>query len=129
MEHHNEVRASPRVPLESEIRIEFSSMSALVSEIVTNISVGGMFVTTDLPAEVGHRFRFELAVDGELRLVSGVCEVVWVRAPGVGSSDPPGMGTRFLELDDVSRAIIFRIVDRHIQEAGLEPFDLDRRRS
>jgi uncharacterized protein (TIGR02266 family) len=127
MEDRIEVRASPRVSLEAEIRIEFSSMSAFVSEVVTNISVGGMFVTTDRPGTVGERFRFELALGSRLRLVSGVAEVVWVRAPNIGSPNPPGMGVRFVELDDISRSIIFRIVDRSIQEAGVQPFDLDGR--
>ena len=129
MQETPEVRASPRVPFESNIRLEFSSMSSFVSEVVTNVSTGGMFITTDSPATLGERFRFELAVGSDLRLISGVAEVVWVRGPGGGSPDPPGMGARFIELDDVSRSFIFQLVDRHIQQVGLDPFDLDRHSS
>ncbi len=128
MEPSTGQRASPRVPCEAEVRIEFSNMSSFVSECVTNISVGGMFITTDTPAAVGTRFGFELAVGSDLRMVSGSAEVVWVREAGTGSPHPPGVGVRFVELDDVSRSIIFRIVDRHIQETGHEPFNLERTR-
>ena len=129
MEPSTGQRASPRVPFEAEVRIEFSNMSSFVSECVANISVGGMFVTTEDPAETGSRFRFELAVGRNLRMVTGEAEVVWVREPKPGSLLPPGMGVRFVKLDGIGRSIIFRIVDSHIQETGRDPFDLERRDS
>jgi hypothetical protein len=36
------------------------------------------------------------------------------------------MGVRFVDLDEVSRAIILRVVDLYILRGGAEPFDLDK---
>jgi uncharacterized protein (TIGR02266 family) len=96
-----------------------------VSECVTNISLGGMFISSDSLAPPGSRFRFELAVGNDLELVTGEAEVAWVREPETGSTHSPGMGVRFVQLDDVSRAIIFRIVDAYIQQTGRDPFSLE----
>ncbi len=125
MERQENTRRDPRAPFNGDVRIEFSNMSSFVSECVTNISLGGMFISSDSLAPPGSRFRFELAVGNDLELVTGEAEVAWVREPETGSTHSPGMGVRFVQLDDVSRAIIFRIVDAYIQQTGRDPFSLE----
>jgi len=125
VERQENTRRDPRAPFNGDVRIEFSNMSSFVSECVTNISLGGMFISSDSLAPPGSRFRFELAVGNDLELVTGEAEVAWVREPETGSTHSPGMGVRFVQLDDVSRAIIFRIVDAYIQQTGRDPFSLE----
>lgn len=124
MRQADERREATRIPIEAEVSLEFSDVSELAQECSTNLSLGGMFIRTSNPPRVGTRLRFALNLPEEVRAISGSAEVMWIRRREEASlEEPPGMGVRFLELDGVSRAIIFSIVDRYIQEEGGEPFD------
>ena len=125
MESYEKTRRDPRAPFEGDVRIEFSNLSSFVSECVTNISLGGMFISTTRLAPLGTRFRFELAVSSGLDLVSGEAEVVWTHEQTTSPLDPAGMGVRFIKLDGDSREVIFKIVDTFIQETGRDPFSLE----
>ncbi len=120
-----ENRKFPRVPLENEVRIEFTDIGELVSDCSANISLGGMFIKTAELQPVGSTLRFELSVGANRSVIRGRAEVVWIRTAAVSPDEPAGMGLRFMELDDNCRANIFRIVDNYIQTAGGEPFELD----
>ena len=119
IEHRN----TARIPFETEVRIRFSDMESFVSETAKNISLGGMFIATSEPAEVGTRFRFHLDIAGEVRFISGQAEVRWRRTQAANGV-PAGMGVEFTDLDEVSKSIIFRLVDNYIQTQGGEPFSL-----
>lgn len=125
MESHESTRRDPRVPFDADVRIEFSNLSSFISECVSNISLGGMFITTNRVAPPGTRFRFELAVSSGLELVSGEAEVVWTHEHSTSALDPAGMGVRFVSLNGDSREVIFKIIDAHIQETGRDPFSLE----
>ncbi|MCP4897400.1 MAG: TIGR02266 family protein [bacterium] len=126
MQQGDERRDATRVPVEAEVSLEFPDIDELFKECSTNVSLGGMFIMSSNPRPVGTTVRFALDLPGEVRVIAGSAEVMWVRRrEDAGLDSPPGMGVRFVELDGVSRAIIFRIVDRFIQEEGGEPFDIN----
>jgi uncharacterized protein (TIGR02266 family) len=118
-----EQRANPRVELCTDVRISYPDRQSIVSSLCRNISVGGMFVETDLPPAVATVVRFELDLEHFSEVVRGTGEVMWAM-PGRQGSALSGFGMRFLEIDPRQRQLIFRIVDRYIQGGG-EPFDLD----
>jgi uncharacterized protein (TIGR02266 family) len=115
-----ERREFPRIPHESEVRMEFSNIDELSSEYCSNLSLGGMFIKSSSPLPVGTTFQFELSADEST--ISGTGKVEWVRDAG---EEPGGMGVRFIDLYGKSMEIIFRIVDRYIQETGGDPFQLE----
>jgi uncharacterized protein (TIGR02266 family) len=121
MESSRERREFPRIPHESEVRMEFSNIDELSSEYCSNLSLGGMFIKSSSPLPIGTTFRFELKADEST--ISGTGKVEWVR--DLGSEEPSGMGVRFIDLFGKSMEIIFRIVDRYIQETGGDPFQLE----
>lgn len=118
-----EQRANPRVELRTEVRVAYPDRQSLVASLCRNISVGGMFVETELPPALGTAVRFELLLQHFAEVVRGVGEVVWVK-PSRGESDRAGFGMRFLDIEPRQRQLIFRIVDRYIQGGG-QPFDLE----
>lgn len=118
-----ELRADPRVELRTEVRVAYPDRASLVRSFCRNISVGGMFVETDVPPATATRVRFELDLEHFSEVVRGVGEVMWVKAKA-RPDDSAGFGMRFVEIDPRQRRLIFRIVDRFIQHGGL-PFDLD----
>jgi uncharacterized protein (TIGR02266 family) len=120
-----ERRVDPRAPLRTEVRISYPDPERLVAKICANVSIGGMYVEMPAPPEVGTVVRFELDLAALRGFIRGVGEVIW-RAPESGArGELPGFGMRFVELDAIYRQLIFRVVDRFIQNGG-QPFDLDR---
>jgi uncharacterized protein (TIGR02266 family) len=94
------------------INHEFTSVEQFIAEYVTNISRSGVFIRSDDPPPVGTRvhLRFSVILD-ELELVEGVGEVVRVVAPGAPGV-ASGMGVVFVELQQISRELLERILVR-----------------
>ena len=91
------------------INHDFNSVEDFIAEYVTNISRSGVFIKSDDPLPIGTRvnLRFTVIMD-ELETIEGVGEVVRI----VPASAPTGkgMGVVFVELSQVSRELIERIL-------------------
>ena len=92
--------------------------SATVDEFIDNhahdISPGGMFVKTPKAFVPGTLLKFEVRIAGDISVISGVGRVAWKRdAESVTPSLPPGMGVKFIKLDDESKAVIERLTAKN----------------
>lgn len=121
------VRNADRVDVDAAVDLEFESFQGFISEYSSNISIGGMFVTSENPPPVGTSLRFSLKLKGDFKLVQGRGEVIWIRDRSVGAQGPAGMGIRFLDLEESSQDLIRRMVDRHKVQGGV-PFDIQKER-
>ncbi len=66
-----------------------------------NIGRGGLFISTVSPREPGSRFAVEIPLPPPFqRLLRCHCEVTWTRPYDPRSTQPPGMGLKFLDLAD-----------------------------
>jgi uncharacterized protein (TIGR02266 family) len=66
-----------------------------------NISRGGLFIATVKPREPGEQFMIELSLPVNPRhTFRCLCEVVWKRHFQRKKSIEPGMGLRFIDLND-----------------------------
>jgi molecular chaperone DnaK len=124
-------RATVRVPLEAEVVVEFDRFSGFLAEYSSNLSLGGMFLTTRYLKPVGSELRFELRLkDAAAPLVRGRGMVAWTRWQDQGPRRPAGMGVRFLDLDAESHALIYKIVEERLragqihEELALDPTTL-----
>lgn len=115
----------PRIPLNTEVRLDFPDLKEFVRAFSSNISLGGVFLQTNVFQPVGTAFEFSCRLADDYPVVEGRARVVWVREQDQGPERPAGMGCEFEELYGDSRQLIFHIVDRHIQKGG-EPFDLEK---
>ncbi len=71
-----------------------------------NISGTGLYISTVNPREPGDRFVLEIPIPPLGRCVTCLCEVIWKRDFTYASPYDPGMGMRFIDLDeDVAQAI------------------------
>jgi uncharacterized protein (TIGR02266 family) len=82
-----------------------------------NIGVGGLFVATERPFQVGDRLAIEFSLPELDRLVSVAAEVRWIRDAAPGGS--AGIGLRFVRLPIVSAIAIQEYVRR--QDDDLTP--------
>ena len=93
------------------INHDFTSVDDFIAEYVTNISRSGVFIKSDDPLPIGTRvnLRFTVIME-ELETIEGVGEVVRIVPPTAGAG--AGMGVVFVELTQVSKELIERILVR-----------------
>ncbi|MDY0191332.1 MAG: PilZ domain-containing protein [Desulfuromonas sp.] len=81
-----------KVKLEDNSRVFFG--------YATNISCGGFFISSVTPAPIGSRFTVEIKLPGvKKRPLCCKCETTWRRTLSDTSTEDPGMGLRFIDLD------------------------------
>ena len=98
--------------------MRFEEFDEFVTQYSRDLSLTGMFVRTSQPHPPGSSFEFEFEVEGGQRLIRGFGEVVWARRPGDSEQQPPGMGIRFISLDEHSRRLIHWLIDHGLSPAG-----------
>ncbi len=109
---------SRRIALERMITLQFSHFTGFFAEYSANISMTGMFITTDRIQAPGTRAVFELALTDDGTPICGEAEVVWVRERSQSPDRPAGMGLRFVRLGEEDRCLIRRAVERRLPEGG-----------
>ncbi len=123
VDYSNIPRDSRRVPLATKVQFKFDRFSGFLSEYSANISPTGMYIVSSNPEPPGRVLDLEFRLGDGFEIIQGKGEVVWSRSVADGPNRPPGMGIRFVELSEGSKDLIYRIVDRYVQEGGT-PFDL-----
>ena len=64
-----------------------------------NISLGGAFMSTDHPLQVGEQFPLEFVLPGRKTKIDCVGEVTWTRRYSSEGAGSEGVGIRFVNLD------------------------------
>jgi type IV pilus assembly protein PilZ len=100
-------QASLRVP--SQLRVSFDSYGELRECLMTNISRGGVFVSTPSPLPIGTPFKLRIHVgeSGETHELSGEVASVNTRPDMQGESQ--GMGIRFCHLTEPQQELVERL--------------------
>ncbi len=65
-----------------------------------NISKSGMFISSVNPRSVGEEFTIEFTLPREKSPIRCRCVVIWCRGYNPKSRYEPGMGVRFIDLDE-----------------------------
>ena len=103
-------RTAKRVDVELEVTL--SGPHTFFSGFTMDISEGGVFIATHQLFPIGTEFRIILFVGKEKLEIES--EVVWVRGEdsAIISGEEPGMGLRFLSLDDRSLSVISEFIKK-----------------
>ena len=114
-----ERRRAPRVLVDLEV--DYASEENYLFAYITDISATGIFVRTTTPEQPGTHLnlRFELPPPENARTASQQKievegEVIWVNPyrPGAPDNLHPGMGIRFVGLDDEVRDQLLELIRR-----------------
>src|SRR5262245_28749358 len=110
----DEKRNHPRAKvLSMTVRYKSATVDDFVEHHSDNVSRGGIFIKTTSPFPPGTLLKFEIRIADDEAVLAGVGRVVWKRdEPGDDEDEPAGMGVKFIKLDEKSRALIARLVDR-----------------
>lgn len=110
-------RQQQRAPI--ELRVEYQRLNRFFYDYTRNISMGGTFIKTPKPLEVGTQFLFKLMIPTlpEPLILHG--EVRWIlhegesrEGEGPEGAEVPGMGIRFIYKDDEQRGAVEHEVEK-----------------
>jgi len=111
-DEHDNRRDDSRVPVNLLVRVKYEQVDEFIDHFATNISRGGIFLQSRKPYPKGTVLRFEMQLKGGQTVLKGKGEVAWARLPaGEGKPKVPGMGVKFVKLDDPSKALVRKIVE------------------
>lgn len=90
-------RAQPRYRVELDVSL--GTDQNFYVGFVENLSMSGVFIATHMLKAVGDVFEFTVHLPSAPSAVHGMGEVRWVREYSERSNVPPGMGIRFVSLE------------------------------
>ncbi len=110
-----DTRKDPRGKvLSMTVRYKSATVEEFIEHHSHDVSSGGIFIKTSSPYPPGTLLKFEIRIQDEQTVLSGVGRVVWKREPDAAASDSPaGMGVKFIKIDDKSKSLITRLVAAH----------------
>ena len=105
-------RAAPRVLVDLEV--DYVLEDNYLFAYITDISETGIFVRTTSPEQPGTRLNLRFRPDDASPQIEIEGEVIWVNPfrPGAPDNLHPGMGIRFVDLDDDVRDRLLELVRR-----------------
>lgn len=107
-----ERRAAPRVLVDLEV--DYALEDNYLFAYITDISATGIFVRTTSPEQPGTHLNLRFQPGDSETPIEVEGEVIWVNPfrPGAPDSIHPGMGIRFVGLDDDLRDRLLELVRR-----------------
>jgi uncharacterized protein (TIGR02266 family) len=110
----NDNRKHSRVP--SRLRCWCEGENVTVYARIGNLSEGGLFLRTSTPLSEGSRARIRFGAEPP---IEAEATVVWARADGEGG--PPGMGLRFLTIDQKRLEELRKLIQSETQTTQKSP--------
>ncbi|HEY5936273.1 MAG TPA: PilZ domain-containing protein [Kofleriaceae bacterium] len=106
----DERRRAPRVLVDLEV--DYASEDNYLFAYITDISATGIFIRTTTPEEPGTHLNLRFNGMDEALEIEG--QVIWVNPyrPGTPDNLHPGMGIRFVGLDDSLRHRLLELIRR-----------------
>jgi type IV pilus assembly protein PilZ len=105
-------RRAPRVLV--DLQVDYASEENYLFAYITDISETGIFVRTTTPEPPGTQLNLRFAPDGDGPQIEVEGLVIWVNPfrPGAPDNLHPGMGIRFVDLEDELRDRLLELVRR-----------------
>ena len=103
-------RREQRIPL--RLQVEYATVEEFLFDYTANLSLGGMFIATEHPFDLGTQFRLRFQLPGHQEAVEATAEVVWVDPPE--QAGVAGMGVRFSDLKAEDEAAVQTLLDAQV---------------
>jgi type IV pilus assembly protein PilZ len=117
----SDLRRQPRVSLKVEIGIH--TETNFYTGFAMNISTGGLFVATHVPAKVGEIIPLSFSLPNHATPVEAKAEVCWYREYNpLYPETHPGMGLKFIGLTPEEEVLINDYI-RNVREPYFHPLD------
>lgn len=91
------------------VKLDYPNEETFIEEHAPNLSKTGIFIESKRPRAVGTTLRFELQLSDGTPLLKGKGSVTWKRTDSP-SGTPPGMGIKYLQLNEQGKALIKKVM-------------------
>jgi type IV pilus assembly protein PilZ len=98
-------RRQPRIYL--PVEVNYANGSDLVSEVTMSLSMGGLYVKTSQPLEIGSLFLVDFTLPGFDHQYKIKGKVIWVKTME-DAHGPPGMGIKFLNVPEENKRTLLQ---------------------
>jgi type IV pilus assembly protein PilZ len=102
----HEKRVHPRRTLRSQVIFEDESGEGFIYFYSTDISIGGLFLESDIPLKLGTRVFLSFALRDDAAPLRAIGRVVRVERETADSLTVVGMGVQFSDLTESAKKII-----------------------
>jgi len=103
-----ERRINKRLPI--RVLVEYTSTEDFLIDYTANMSIGGMFLQTEEPLELGTRFRLRFRIPDRNKPIETFGIVRWVVSPTESGPMVPGMGVQFDGLLPVDKKAVQQLL-------------------
>ena len=107
-------RSTPRVP--TSLVVRFENLGEMGDVLMSNLSRGGIFVSTERPAEIGTELKLRIEVVAPHREIVVVGEVVSQNVGRDFEVEQRGMGICFKNLSEGDQALIDELYEQQIEQ-------------
>jgi len=108
--------------MEAPVRIRFPGVDESYEGTIGNIGMAGLFIAGGAPMPAGTLMHFEFRPSPQWHELRGRGRIVWARQEPNAEGEPPGMGVRFIELDERGRRGVRWLIETY-QAVGDKPFE------
>ena len=108
--------------LENELPVAYRSVDGFITDWVTNISKGGLFINSRTPLPAGTTVRLIIQLPDTpfpFDLTGRIVRVI--EAEKAAANEDPGMGVEFVDIDEDKRARIEKFVEKLRTALPTEP--------
>ena len=91
-------------------RLNFEDERTFIEKYAPNISKTGIFAKTKKPKAVGEELKFEFLIADGTPVIRGKGEVTWNRRSESSTGAPPGMGIKFVSLDEKGKEMVGKVM-------------------
>ena len=91
------------------LKVQYNEPQDLLSDYLTDLAEGGLFIRTNVPFTVGQRLSFSVSFPGLMDPMELQGVVRWKMVPAQ-PDDPAGVGVEFLFPDDTTKEQIAKLV-------------------
>ena len=105
-----ERRTNRRLPI--RVMVEYETTEDFLFDYTANVSIGGMFIATGQPLQLGTRFRMRFRLPERKKPIETYAVVRWVVEPENTSGMQAGMGVQFEELQPKDLSEVQDLIER-----------------
>ncbi|MBN8555461.1 MAG: TIGR02266 family protein [Deltaproteobacteria bacterium] len=99
----------------TNLAIKLATASDLKNAFMKNISGGGLYIETTEVFKMGQKLEVELTLPNDNQSFKVKTEIAWLNPSGMAGL-PPGVGVKFLDLDQKIKNKIQSIIDSAIEK-------------
>src|ERR1700677_2586362 len=93
------------------VRFRSTTVDEFVEREALNVGAQGIYLQTGQPSPLDTLVQLQVRLASGQQIIAGLGRVVWTRdAAQASAGRPPGMGVKFVKLDERSRAFVSSLV-------------------